>query len=181
MKAFGTFLGVILGLALLAALLAGGYALFSYVVNLFDVLGPQLEPIVAIASIVALLCAVIIAGGLRARLTNDGAVVQKSNVYERLVLLYADRLMGAEGKMDEQELVKLEQLLALYGSPKVIDVYMELRRAGQHAEKEAMGLLNKLVMAMRADLGRRDLSVKERDLLDLLVGRVELKSVASLT
>ncbi|TWU52085.1 hypothetical protein B188_00320 [Candidatus Brocadiaceae bacterium B188] len=34
-----------------------------------------------------------------------------------------------------------------------------------------MVLLNKLVLAMRADLRRRELNLKERDVLDLLLGR----------
>ncbi len=40
MKAFGTFLGMIFGFALLVA---GGYFLFKYIVGVFDTLGAQLK------------------------------------------------------------------------------------------------------------------------------------------
>ncbi|MDR4498734.1 MAG: hypothetical protein MRK02_12570 [Candidatus Scalindua sp.] len=173
MKAFGTFLGMILGLALLA----GGYFLFKYVVNIFDTLGPQYETIAAIASIVVVLCTVIIAGGLRARCTNEGSAV-KTNVYERLAIFLADELRkdrtGEEGLADEGELIKLEQLLVLYGGPKVITTYTQIRRTIRDKKKEGsetMALLNKLVLAMRADLKRRELNLKEKDVLDLLLGR----------
>jgi hypothetical protein len=178
MKTFGTFLGTLLGLALLAAFLTGGYFLFKYVANLFGTLEPQAETIVMIAAIVAFLCAAIIASGLKARCTNEGATVQKAAVYERLAAFRADQLKrektGAEGRADDSELVKLEQLLALHGSPKVIKAYMELRQIGREAEKEnseILGLMNKLVLAMRADLGRKELNVKEKDIYDLLLGR----------
>ncbi|GJQ22221.1 hypothetical protein BIY37_12550 [Candidatus Brocadia sapporoensis] len=177
MKAFSTVLGMISGLALLAVLLAGGYFLFKYVVNIFDTLGPQYGTIAAIASIVVVLCAVIIAGGLRARCTNEGLSV-KSNVYERLVVFLSDLLRrnttGEEGQADEGELIKLEQLLVLYGGPKVITTYLKIRRKIRDEKKEGsetMALLNKLVLAMRADLGRRELNLKEKDILDLLLGR----------
>ncbi|MBW7899571.1 hypothetical protein B188_00310 [Candidatus Brocadiaceae bacterium B188] len=121
MKAFSTVLGMISGLALLAALLASGYFLFKYVVNIFGMLGPQYKTIVAIASIIVLLCAVIIAGGLRVRCTSEGLAV-KTNVYARLAVFSADLLRrnttGGEGLVDEGELIKLEQLLALYGAQK---------------------------------------------------------------
>ena len=67
MKAFSSFLGLIFGLALLAGLLAGGYFLFIYVAELFHALEQQLAAIMAIASMVALLCAILMAGGLKSR------------------------------------------------------------------------------------------------------------------
>ncbi len=171
MKRFGTFLGTIIGLALLAALLVGGYLLFRYVVGVFDTLDPQVETIVAIASIVALLCAVIISGGSKSCCSNDGASAQRSDVYERLALFCANRLKaGAEALADDRDLATIEQLFALHGNTKVISVYLELRRTMREGEKE-VGLLNKLILAMRADLGRRELNLKEKDILDLLLGR----------
>ncbi|NUO09036.1 MAG: hypothetical protein HUU08_10215 [Candidatus Brocadia sp.] len=177
MKAFGIFLGTIISLALLAALLVGGYFLFKYVVGVFDTLGPQYETIAAIASIVVVLCAVIIAGGLRSRCPNEGLAV-KVNVYERLAVFLADQLKrdktDEEVRADKGELIKLEQLLVLYGGPKVITTYMQMRRIIREEKKEGgetMALLNKLALAMRADLKRRELNLKEKDVLDLLLGR----------
>ena len=67
MKPSGTLLGTVFGLGLLAAILAGVYLLLKYVVHVFASLEPQTESLAAIASAVALLCAVIIAEGLKAR------------------------------------------------------------------------------------------------------------------
>lgn len=174
MKAFGTFLGMILGVALLVA---GGYFLFKYVVGVFDTLGPQYKTIAAIASVVAIMCAVIIASRLRVRYNSEGSAV-KANVYERLAVFLADQCRKEktveEGRADEDELIKLEQLLVLYGGTKVITTYMQIRRTIREERKErseTMALLYKLVLAMRADLGRRELNLKEKEVLDLLLGR----------
>ena len=67
MKILSSFLGLVFGLALLAALLAGGYFLFRYVADGFATLEPTVATLTAIASVVALLCATIVANGLKAR------------------------------------------------------------------------------------------------------------------
>lgn len=178
MNRFSTFLGIIFGLALLAVFLTGGYFLFEYVASLFGTLEPQYKTIAAIASIVVVLwCAVIIAGGLRVRCTSEGSTV-KAGVYERLAVFLADQLRrdraSEEWRADEGEIKKLEQLLALYGGPKVITAYMQIRRTIREERKEGsetMALLNKLVLTMRAYLGRRELNLKEKDVLDLFLGR----------
>ncbi|HEY6871627.1 MAG TPA: hypothetical protein VI298_02745 [Geobacteraceae bacterium] len=177
LKIFSTVLGMILGLAFLTALLTGGYFLFKYIVSVFDTLGPQVGTLAAIASVVAVLCAVIIAGGL-ARCTNEGASVAKAQVYERLAALLADQLGKEKFYEDDRaatsELVKLEQSLALHGSSKVIASYMQLRLAmgeGGKEGSEGLELLNKFVLAMRADIGRREMNIKEKDISALLMGR----------
>lgn len=173
MKAFGTLLGIIVGLALLTALLVSGYFLFNYIANVFGTLDTQVGTMTAIASVVALLCATIIAGGFRAHSSSESTASQKVNVYERLVLLCADRLKtGTKERMEEGELIKLEQLLSLHGSHKVISAYMHLRKTmqgGGQAGDESLSHFNKLVLAMRADLGRNDFNIKDMDILDLLV------------
>lgn len=177
MNRFSTFLGIIFGLALLAVFLTGGYFLFEYVASLFGTLEPQYKTIAAIASVVAIMCAVIIASRLRVRYNSEGSAV-KANVYERLAVFLADQLRrdraSEEWRADEGEIKKLEQLLALYGGPKVITAYMQIRRTIREERKEGsetMALLNKLVLTMRAYLGRRELNLKEKDVLDLLLGR----------
>lgn len=179
MKALSAFLGLIFGLALLAGLLAGGYFLFRYIVGVFATLEPTVATLTAIASVVALLCTTIIASGLKARSQKDegaGTRVEKAGIYEKLLSVCSAQLqrqksteeLGANG-----ELINLEQLLALHGSPKVITAYVNLRRLARpdvNSGDEVPALLNKLVMEMRADLGCKELNLKENDLLDLLRG-----------
>lgn len=180
MKAFGNLLGVVLGLALLVGFLAGGYYLFNYIVNVFGTLEPQLKTITAIASVVALLCATIIAGGLKARSQKEitsSLIVEKANIYLQLLSLWSKQLnnsLGGEKWPENVELTHLEQLLALYGGSKVITAYVNLRRlVGQElkAGDEVPTLLNTLVTEMRGDLGYTESNLNENDLLDLLLGR----------
>ena len=180
MRIFSTFIGMIFGLALLVVFLAGGYFLFKYIASVFATLEPQVETLAAIASVVAVLCAVIIAEGLKARGQNEHhsiATSEKAKIYERLLFLCCEQLKR-HGNRDEPaadaELVKLEQLLALHGSVKIITAYDKLRRLAKRAGKPgdtAPALLSKLLMEMRGDLGRTEFIRKENDLLDLLLGR----------
>ena len=179
-KAFGNFLGVVLGLTLLVAFLAGGYFLFRYIVEVFGELDPAVATLTAIASVVALLCAAIIANGLRGRGQKHQETsirADKAALYEQLLTLWGERLKRQERKdnpVAEDELLKLERLLALRGSPKVIMAYVELQRLARRKGLSGDGvpeLLNKLVMEMRKDLGRGVLNLSDSDVLDLLLAR----------
>ena len=186
MKTFSTFLGIVFGIAILAALLAGGYFLFiyavdafNYMVNAFGTLEPQLKAITIIASVIALLCALIIASGLKKvrsqKESSSGKTVEKAKIYERLLAFWCEQLKkqtGGEESVAHSELIKLEQLLALHGSPKVITAYAKLRRLESSEGKpddELPELLKKLVLEMRRDLGRMEFNLKKNDLLDLLL------------
>ena len=180
MKALGAFLGLVFGLALLAGLLAGGYFLFRYVADVFATLEPTVATLTAIASVVALLCAIIVAGGLKTRSQKDqsvGTCVEKTRLYEQLLSFCGEQLQGQKSTEElaaDSALINLRQLLTLHGSPKVITAYMNLRKlAGQEGMPgdESHDLLKNLLVEMRADIGRRDSNINKNDLLDLLLGR----------
>jgi hypothetical protein len=163
MRPSGTFLGTVLGLALLAAILAGAYLLLKYVGHVFASLEPQTESLAAIASVVALLCAVIVAEGLKARAAGElqaVAAAQRIATYEQLLLLCTEGMQPAER-------ARLERKLTLHGSAKVISAYLKFRRA---AVGEAGGLLQALAVEMRKDAGRSDLIRNDDELRDLLSG-----------
>lgn len=171
---------MIFGLALLVVFLAGGYFLFKYIASVFATLEPQVATLAAIASVVALLCAVIIAEGLKARGQKDYlslATVEKMKTYEQLLSLWSEefkRDVSGDAREAEVELVKLEQLLVLHGSAKVITAYDKLRRLVKQDGKPgdtALALLSKLLMEMRRDMGRTEFIRKENDLLELLLRR----------
>jgi len=177
LKNISTILGMILALAVLAVALAGMYFLFRYIVDVFGTLEPQVKTLAAIASVVAVLCAVLVAGGLKARRASENETVPKANLYEELAAFWADQLTQEKAEtaaqVDASKGVRLEQHLALYGSPKVITAYLQLRRSVSETGKEGnetAGLLTKLVQAMRADLGRKEQNIKEKDILELLLG-----------
>lgn len=176
MKAFGTFVGVLIGLSLLAIFLTAIYYLYEYVVSLFGSFEPQLKNIMIAVAIVAIFCAVIIATGLRASGSNNVSS-ERINLYQRLLVLWSERLRQT-AEVAEIEKADgspgLEQQLALHGSPKVITAYMNLQRAISQEGKvadDAIELLKKLLIEMRADIGRTEFNIKKIDLVDLLMGR----------
>ncbi|MCJ7721066.1 hypothetical protein MUO98_01475 [Candidatus Bathyarchaeota archaeon] len=175
MKAINNFLGVVLGLALLAALLAGGYFLVKYAVGVFGRLDPQLATVTAIASVVALICAAIIANGLKSQDNETGNHDEKAQLYQQLLYaLCPSEPSEREDSDAEVEHLRLKQRLALYGSPGVITAYAELERHLRQKESHGAGvqpLLKQLVMEMRKDLGQTKLNIKHDDLLYLLIGK----------
>jgi len=178
MKSFSTFFGIIFGLALVVTFLTGAYFLFEYVASLFGTLEPQLKSMAIIATIVALFSSAIIASGLKAGSPNNVST-EKENLYQQLLVHWSELLKsasGGEGRVADGELIGLEQRLALHGSPKVIAVYINLRKsAGQEAKlgDESRELLKKLLVEMRADIGRADFNLNKNVLLDLMLGRAE--------
>ena len=133
MKTFSTFLGMIFGLALLAAFLAGGYFLFKYVANLFDTLEPQIKTLAIIASIVAFFCAAIIASGLKTGSQNSVSV-EKAVLYPQLLALWSQQLKGSFGEEEraaDSELTGFEQLLAFARKPKGYHGLYESQEAGR--------------------------------------------------
>jgi hypothetical protein len=178
MEPRGTSLGTAFGLALLIALLAGAYFLFKYIGNIFATLQPQVETLAAIASVVALLCAVIIAEGLKVRRVNaidSITVAQRVATYERLLFFCSEPLkVHTEGSDNGQaavaELTKLERALALHGSSRVISAYVKFRHAAKRDGDTAAPLLKALLVEMRGDLGRTEFFRKDNVLFELLSG-----------
>ena len=97
--------------------------------------------------------------------------------YKQLLSLWSEefkRDVSGDAREAEAELVKLEQLLVLHGSAKVITAYDKLRRLVKQGGKPgdtALALLSNLLMEMRRDMRRTGFIRKENDLLDLLLGR----------
>ena len=176
MKTFGTFVGVLFGLALLTIFLTAIYYLYEYVLSLFGSFEPQLKNIMIVVAIVAIFCAVIIASGLRASSSNNVSS-ERINLYQRLLVLWSERLRQTDEVAEIEKAdgsTGLEQQLALHGSPKVITAYMNLRRAISQEGKiadDAIELLKKMLVEMRSDIGHTELNIKKIDLVDLLMGR----------
>ena|SRR5437870_3903726 len=177
-KVTGTAFGTIFGLALLFALLASGYLLFKYVGNVFASLEPQVETLAAIASVVALLCAVIIAEGLKARRQADAILgAEKARIYGELLSVCCERLRHGGEDSANAELARVEQSLALHGAARVVSAYVAFRRLTRPNEQHdkpddtASAHLIKLLTEMRADLGHAALVRHENDILDMLLGR----------
>jgi len=190
MNAFGTIVGIAFGIALLVALAAGGYFAIKFMLDLFGTLEPQIATITAIASVVALLCAAIIAGGFKwmGRKEKEMQVrAEKANLYERMLLIWGEKLKERTKAIEpsvEDELQKLERLLALRGSPKVIKAYGALQTLEQNAGLDGPELpsqVAKVLLEMRKDLGQGRLDLNESDLINVLNIEVHGSSSASTT
>lgn len=176
MKSVTVFIGAIFGFVSLALILYGFYFLFEYVSSLYGTLEPQLKTITIIASLVAFFCAVIIASGLKASSQNI-VPSEKINLYQRLLVLWSGHLKQStveEMWGVESELVGLEQQLVLLGSARVVTAYLNLRRPTKQEGKpgdDAIELLQKLLVEMRTDIGRKEHKFNKSDVLDLLLER----------
>jgi hypothetical protein len=177
LKIFGTALGTIFALGVLAALLAGGYFLLKYVVGAFAGLDATIGTIAAIASAVAIICAAILAEGLKGRGQKDrpaaAASAEKAAVYGRLLSVCCERLARSGNPVDA-ELAKMERWLALHGSTKVISAYVRLRRLAKEGDgpgDAGAALLKTLALEMRSDLGRWDSFRTPEELVELLLER----------
>jgi phage gp36-like protein len=178
MKVFGTLVSLAVGLSLLLAIVAGGYFLFRYSMEMFGTLEPRLAALTAVVSFVAILCCSITAGSLKA--ANQQGVIttvfnNKEALYKQLMMHWVNKIQSGQDSLGldrENELAELDKLLALYGSPKVISAYLGLCRSAEEEktdERELLLLLIKLVKEMRSDLGSASLIFKETDLAALLL------------
>lgn len=185
---FGVMVGIVFMVALLAAVAAGGFFGAKGLLNLFSALEPQVATVTAIISMVALLCAAIIAGGFKWMGRWEKEVqtqAQKAALYEQLVLLWGRKLtlgLKAAESFIEEELHKLEWRVTLHGSVNVLKAYQTLQH---HASTlglrspEVASSVAKLLLAMRRELGVSSLSLTERDLITLIQGGEAEEPLAS--
>ncbi len=179
MNAITTFFGIVFGLTLLAVLAAWGYLAFNEGLDLFGTLEPQVATITTIASMVAVLCATIVASAFKrmGRKKQEVAVrAERANLYENIILIWGEKVaLGATTleSSTEEELRKLERLLMLRGSATVLKAYLALQRqanrVGLH-NPELTSFIAQLILDMRRDLGSSVVNVNEPDLTAVLQG-----------
>jgi hypothetical protein len=183
MKSVRVLFSVALGVGLLGALAVGGYFGVKFIVDLFAMLDPQAVIVTAIASVMTLLCAVLIHRGCvlaSQKEVNTYTRLGKAQLYERILLLWGTKLKNQAVSGDpsvDDELQQLAQLLTLRGSSRVIKAYLEL-----HALEKTGGLLSPDIpsrfvtvqMEMRKDLGLSMQTLNAEDLLQLFFAEVKV-------
>ena len=127
MKFFGQTLAVLFSLALLGVLGVGGYFALKRIGELFGSMDFQVAAVTAIASVVALLAALIIASSIRQAGKQNTAHqlhTEKAATYQLFIDLWEDLLRhgrDAEERSPDtlsEELLALDRRLLLYGSPR---------------------------------------------------------------
>ena len=176
LKTFGTVIGTLVGLFVLCGLFTGAYQVITQGWKLFAAVAPQVKTLAAVATVVALVCALIIANGAKARHQPEiAAIAARAGTYEILLSVCCEHYIRDTGDSfpseNDIQRVTAERSLALYGSSKVISTYVKFRRMTRQTGKPDYELLNTLATQMRADLRQRDIIRIEDDVLDLLVDK----------
>jgi hypothetical protein len=164
---------IIVGLAVLFGFCAAVYILFAHGWKMFAALDVQVKTLAGTASLVALLCAFIIADGIKARgHADNAAMAARAATYEGLLSLCCDQWKRASGvdlpESDGPRFI-IERNLALHGSPEVIAAYVKLRRVARQNGKPDDALLKILTKEMRADLRRNEIIRKQAEVIELLL------------
>lgn len=165
---------ILVGLLLLGAIGYAGIASLGYLNTLYMSIDTQVAKVTAIASIVTLFCTLILANGIKS-VSKNFDTTEMIILYQFFLEYYSEKIKDKSGiDCHKDKLSALEQRLALHGSPKVITAYLNLRKLAanevMHVE-ETQEQFKKMLLAMRADIGRSELNVNKKDLLDLLLGR----------
>lgn len=174
---FGVLVSIVLGTTLLGALGAGGYVGVQGLLDLFATLEPQVAMLTVGFSIVTLLCASIVAGGLKWRGRKEKEMqlrAEKADVYEKILICWGEVLSTRTNSIEPSllnDLHKLERVLTLRGSAKVIKLYGEIQTCANRLTPQSPdlpSLIAKLAFEMRRDLGQSTIGVGEHELLTVL-------------
>lgn len=173
----GVLVSIVFGFALLGAMGAGGYVGVQGLLDLYATLEPQVATITVVFSIVALLCASIVAGGLKWRGRKEKEIplrAEKADVYEKILLCWGEVLSVRPNSVEPSllnDLHKLERVLTLRGSARVLKRYGDIQTFVGRPNPQEPGmssLIAKLALEMRRDLGQSTISVGEQELLTVL-------------
>jgi len=178
MKLLSNTLSVLLSLALLAALGFGIFVGFQAVTNFFADLNKPLAAILATASVVVLLSAVIVAGGIRRAMKRESDQqlrAERAAVYGRFIETLQQSI--SQRDLDTGKTRAFSQALKkdmiLWASNSVLKQFAALQKIARELwlqDQEFLAQVEKVLLEMRQDLGQTNWGLKERDVLDLLQG-----------
>src|SRR5438093_1573013 len=181
MKFFGQTLAVLFSLALLGVLGVGGYFALKRIGGLFGSMDFPVAAVTVIASVVALLAALIIASSIRQVGKQNAAHqlhTEKAATYQLFIDLWEDLLRhgrDAEERNPDtlsEELLALDRRLMLYGSAGVVKAHAGLRAlerdSGAHNPRVRSQVAT-VLMEIRQDLGLETQGLTAEELLPLLL------------
>ena len=170
-------LGLLLGLALIAAIGAAAYFALELTVALFAALDAQVARVTAIGSVVALAASMIVTAGIRdagRRVKAAQVREQRAATYQLFVDCWADPVNPPE------KLEALDRLLALYGGVAVIKAHAALRTLAREKgarHPEVASQFGMALLEIRKDLGAaadiRGISAAELQQLIFPASRVD--------
>lgn len=169
MNIFSKTFGLLLGLALMAALGWAAYLGIDYVASLVAALDAQVARVTAIGSLVVLAAAALIASAIRRGAAKTGGAQiheHKIGAYQFFIECWQDPATPPH------KLQALDRLVALYGGAAVIRAHAELRalareKGARHPDVAAR--LGKALLELRKDLGVHEGGVSAPELQQLVL------------
>ena len=173
MRYFGKTLGVLIGLALVAALGIGGYLGAKRIIALLARLDFQVEMVAAIGALALLLSAMIIAGSIR-RAGALGREVQlhsaKAEAYRIFIGLWEQLFQSSQGPEGvarfARQMQEVNLLLVLHGSAAVVKAHTAMQTLGP---EEALAEFGNALIEIRKDLGLGSHGLSPEDLAQVLL------------
>jgi len=176
MQIFTTTIGILFALALLGVMGVGAYWAVAWIAGLFASLDPEIAAVTGILSVIALLAAMIVAGGSgrAARQALAGqAQAEKATTYGLMLDLW-ERLIregsppaGADADAAAQAMRSLDLRLGLHGSAAVLEAHHRLRdlqAAGRLGTDDAKTALASTLFEIRRELGSGTTGLHRDDL-----------------
>jgi hypothetical protein len=191
MKLISKIVGTIFGFILVGGLGVGGYFSVKLIAERFARMDFQVATVTAIASVVALLAAVIVASSIRLASRENRANqlrAEKAATYQLFIDLWGDIVRQGRGTEDRslnklsEELQTLDRLLILYGSPVVVKAHAALQalRRGSGAQNPTVrSQLAKALMEIRKDLGSVTQGLTAQELEQLLLANFDKVSASA--
>jgi hypothetical protein len=183
MKILGNILGVLVALALIAALGIGGYFAVRRFIALFVRLDFQVAMVTAIVTAAVLLAATIIAGSIR-RAAAQSKEIQlrsgKAEAYKPFIGYWEEMLrpgQTADGAAQLSRQVQgLNHLLLLHGCTSVVKAHAAMQSLNL---PEARAQFAAALLEIRKDLGLESRGLTAQDLLQLLSSESESTRASS--
>jgi len=177
---FSGVLAILLILALLAAVVIGGYATLQFAIPRLVSLDPQVATVTLVGVATLLVISSTIASAIRGAKRKEAKSrlqAQRAVVYERCIHQWTGLLQHRKPNLFESESVKqaiasLNSALVLWGSSQVLKEYAALYRLVRDGAWDDAGLpasIEKIVLYMRQDLEQSNVGIPTGALLHLFV------------
>ncbi|TVM02871.1 MAG: hypothetical protein CV087_08175 [Candidatus Brocadia sp. WS118] len=180
MKFLSNIIAILFGLGLLAGIVAGLFWLIQFFIGFYASLDGQLSVILVTAAFTVIISAMFIAAAIRGRTRQEKDLQLRGDkiaVYDRflenwLQLLQKPDVQSKEPTLHTLQLFQeLNRYLTLRGSHEVLKECLNLKKMQEkmdiHDPKTA-AQLGKTILAMRKDLGQKNVGLRAQDLLDLM-------------
>jgi len=181
MKFLSNICSVLLGCALLGALIAGAYFALRFAINLFYGLDAHVASVIYAAVIAVIFSAAMISSLVRLgqkRRSIERVQREKASVYQRFLATWSSMLNQVSTRSTQSalhianDLRVAEQQLLLWGSNNVLKYYAAYQNHETPynlRDPSVLPLIEKVLQEIRKDLGQSNVGIQTGDLLNLLV------------